>query len=155
MHGLFCSPFVSSSLSACECGLLGVPATASRGPPAAAWPASCSFAYPIPQSSTLLGPPAATLCLSPPLLPVWVNVSSVSPWLSDFHTVQLSVSSGCFLFLNCCRPSFGCARRHSVSTYTSILARSLYFLCIGVLGSLGCLPRSGITESTKIWKQTK
>ena len=29
------------------------------------------------------------------------------------------------LFLNCCCPSFGCARRHSVSTYTSILARSL------------------------------
>ena len=62
-------------------------------------------------------------CPSPPLLPVWMNVSSLSPWLSDFHTVRFSVSSGCFLFLNCC-PSFGCARRHSVSTYTSILARS-------------------------------
>ena len=23
----------------------------------------------------------------PPLLPVWMNVSSLSPWLSDFHTV--------------------------------------------------------------------
>ena len=39
-------------------------------------------------------------CLSPPLLPVWVNVSASTPWLSDFHTVQFSVSSGCFLFLN-------------------------------------------------------
>ena len=64
-------------------------------------------------------------CLSPPLLQVWMNVSSLSPWLSDFHIVQFSVSSGGFLFLNCCCPSFGCARRHSVSTYTSILARSL------------------------------
>ena len=29
------------------------------------------------------------------------------------------------LFLNCCCPSFGCARSHSVCTYASILARSL------------------------------
>ena len=57
-------------------------------------------------------------CLSRSLLLVWMNVSSLSPWLSDFHTVRFSVSSGCFLFLNCC------ARRHSVSTYASILARS-------------------------------
>ena len=56
-------------------------------------------------------------CPSPPLLPVWMNVSSLSPWLSDFHTVQFSVSSGVFLFLNCCCLSFGCARRHSVSIY--------------------------------------
>ena len=60
-------------------------------------------------------------CPPPPVLPVWMNVSSLSPWLSDFHTVWFSVSSGCFLFLNCCCP-FGCARRHSVSTYASILA---------------------------------
>ena len=59
---------------------------------------------------------------SPPLLPVWMNVSSLTPWLSDFHTVQFSVSSGCFLFLNCCCPSIGCARSHNVSTYSSILA---------------------------------
>ena len=68
-------------------------------------------------------------CLPPPLLPVWMNVSSLSPWLSDFHTVRFSVSSGCFLFLNCC-PSFGCARRHSVSTYTSILAGSPFLSSI-------------------------
>ena len=64
-------------------------------------------------------------CLSLSLLPVWMNGSSLSPWLWDFHTVQFSISSGCFLFLNCCCPSFGCARRHSMSTYASILARSL------------------------------
>ena len=63
-------------------------------------------------------------CPSPSLLPVWMNVSSLSPWLSDFHTVRFSVRSGLFLFLNCCCPSFGCARRHSVSTYASFLARS-------------------------------
>ena len=39
-------------------------------------------------------------CLSLPLLLVWMTVSSLTPWLSDFHTVQFSVSSGCFLFLN-------------------------------------------------------
>ena len=37
---------------------------------------------------------------SPPLLPVWMNVSFLSPWLSEFHTVCFSVSSGCFLYLN-------------------------------------------------------
>ena len=63
-------------------------------------------------------------CPSPPLLLVWTNVSALSPWLSDFFAVQFSVSSGCFLFLNCCSPSFGCGRRRSVSTYTSILAGS-------------------------------
>ena len=38
--------------------------------------------------------------MSPSLLPVWMNISSLTPWLSDFHRVQFSVSSGCFLFLN-------------------------------------------------------
>ena len=37
---------------------------------------------------------------APPLRPVWMNVSSLTPWLSGFHTVQISVSSGGFLFLN-------------------------------------------------------
>ena len=38
--------------------------------------------------------------LSPPLLPVWMNVSSLTPWLLDFLTVWFSGSPGCFLFLN-------------------------------------------------------
>ena len=63
-------------------------------------------------------------CPTLPLLLVWMNVSSLSPWFSDFHTVRFSVSSGCVLFLNCCCPSFGCVRRCSVSTYASILAGS-------------------------------
>ena len=87
--------------------------------------------------STILPLTGSTSCtgrLSPPLLLVWMNVSSLSPWLSDFHTVLFSVSSGCFLFLNCCCPSFGCAKRHSVSTYASILAGSphLFLILIGI-----------------------
>ena len=39
-------------------------------------------------------------CPSPPLLPVWINVSSLTSWLLDFHTFRFFGSSGCFLFLN-------------------------------------------------------
>ena len=40
-------------------------------------------------------------CPSLPLLLVWINVSSLTPRLSDFHhTVQFSGSSGWLLFLN-------------------------------------------------------
>ena len=63
-------------------------------------------------------------CPSPPFLPVWMNVSSLTPWSSDFHTVRFSVGSGWFCSYICCCPSFGCVRRHSVSTYASILAGS-------------------------------
>ena len=79
----------------------------------------------VPQSAMSLDPAMLPrpCFLSLALLPVWTNVSSLSAWLSDFHAVQFSVISGCFLFLNCCCP-FGCARRHSVSTYASILAGS-------------------------------
>ena len=78
-------------------------------------------------SHRLVASSLCTGCPSPPLQLVWMNVSSLSPWLSDFLRVWFSVSSGCFLFLNCCCPSFGCARRHSVSTYVSILAGSHSF----------------------------
>ena len=39
-------------------------------------------------------------CPSLALLPVWMNVSSLTPWLLDFHTVQICGISGYFLFLN-------------------------------------------------------
>ena len=39
-------------------------------------------------------------CPSLPILLVWMHVSSLFPWLLDFHKVRFSVSSGCFLFLN-------------------------------------------------------
>ena len=90
---------------------------------AAAWPAPVHPTIRHVSGSGGVAPsPVCPSCPSPPLLLVWMNVSSLSPWLKDFHVVQFSVSSGCFfLFLNCCCPSFGCARRCSVSTYASIL----------------------------------
>ena len=66
---------------------------------AAAWPA---VFHNLPPRWVCQPPPCHKAsppgCPSPPLLPVWMNVSSLSPWLSDFHTVRFSGSSGCFLF---------------------------------------------------------
>ena len=79
----------------------------SPSPPAAAPTASCSLptllhnppprwiCQPLPCHES--SPPS---CPFPPLLLVWMNVSSLSPWLSYCHTVRFSVSSACFLFLN-------------------------------------------------------
>ena len=47
-------------------------------------------------SRYLSASPLCPGCPSPPLLLVWMSVSSLSPWLSDFHIVWFSVSSGCF-----------------------------------------------------------
>ena len=123
LWSLLCSPAVPPSLSKSTCGAAGSATTTLWGLLAAAWPAPFHSLPPcwVPQpppccESSPLG------CPSPPLLPVWMNVSSLSTWLSEVCTVRFSVSSGCFLFLNCCCPSFGCVRRRSVSIYTSILA---------------------------------
>ena len=105
-------PSVPPGLSRCEWGT--------------ALPTSRSFATSPPHGLPISAPPT-----------VWV---SVSPWLSDFHTVRFSVSSGCFLFLSCCCPSFGCARRRSVSTYAFILAGSPLFLFLRWLFSSTFLP---------------
>ena len=111
------------SLSMCECGAAGSVCCCIACPVHSTirhltGSASCSLAT----STLCLG------CPSPPLLLVWMNVSSLSPWLSDFHRVQFSVSSGCFLFLNFCCPSFGCARRHSVSTLRLPLGWKFQFI---------------------------
>ena len=42
---------------------------------------------------------------------IWVNITSLNPWLLDFNTVRFSGSSGCFCFEVSCVPSYGCARR--------------------------------------------
>ena len=104
MRGLFCST-VPPVLSMYECG------ATLWGLLAAAWPAQ--FHNPPPR--WICQPP---LChkSSPPRLPVstpptGLDECSLSPWLSDCHTVRFSVSSGSFLFLNCCCPSFGCVRK--------------------------------------------
>ena len=73
--GLSCSPVVPPSYPQANVRL--------PGPPATALPSILAAQLPI---STLL--------------PVWVSVSSLTPWLSGFHTVRFSGSSGWFLFLN-------------------------------------------------------
>ena len=50
-------------------------------------------------SCCLAASPLCPSCQGLLLLRVWVNVSSLTPWLSDFHTVQFSGSSGYVLFL--------------------------------------------------------
>ena len=68
---------------------------------------SCSFQFlsacecgtPISASYCLAECPLCPGFLSLPLLTVWMNVSFLTPWLLDFHTVQFFDSSGCFLFL--------------------------------------------------------
>ena len=114
LRSLFRSPTIPSSLSMHECGAAGSTSCCSSTIRHLAGSASRHGAV----------SPLCPGCPSPPLLLVWVNVSSLSPCLSNFHEVRFSVSSGCFSFLNCCCPSFGCVRRHSVSTYASILAGS-------------------------------
>ena len=59
-------------------------------PPLWPWSSSCCLAESPPYPSWP----------SPPLLLVWMTVSSLTPRLSDFHTVRFSGSSGWFLFLN-------------------------------------------------------
>ena len=101
--GLSWYPDVPPGLSACKGGT--------------AWSAShCLTACPCPLS-----------CPSPSL-PVWINVSSLTPWLSEFHTVQFSVSSGYYYYFLICCPFFVCVKRQSISIYASILAGSLICL---------------------------
>ena len=76
LQGLSLSPAVPPGLSECKCGTT--------------WFASCHLAT----------HPLHPGCLFPPLLPVWMDVYSLNPWLLDFHTVWSSGSSGCVLFLN-------------------------------------------------------
>ena len=75
LHGLSCSPIVPPGLFTCKC-------KTTRS------------------ASHCLVSPLHPGCPSLPLLPVWVNVSSLTPWLSDFNTVRFSGSSGWFLFLS-------------------------------------------------------
>ena len=68
------------------------------GRPAAALP---TLLHNLPPRWVLQLPPfqesSPPSCQSSPLLPVWMNVSSLTPLLPDFHTVQFSVSSDFFL----------------------------------------------------------
>ena len=53
-----------------------------------------------PPVTTPTAYPFCPSCPSLPLLWVWMNVSSLTPWLSDFHAVRFSGTFGCFMFLN-------------------------------------------------------
>ena len=104
MHALFHFPEFPPSLSTHECGTIR---SASH------WlaclvhsPTGCSLYCSCPSLS---------------LLPVWMNVSSLTPSIQFNSLPGLVVF--CF-YIGCC-PSFGCARKQSISTYASILARSL------------------------------
>ena len=95
--GLSCSPVVPLGLSTCKCGT--APSTSHCQPlcpPAAALSASWSLSHSTPLHN--LPPHCVQQSLpcckssppgypSPPLLLVWMNVSSLAPWLSNFHTV--------------------------------------------------------------------
>ena len=85
MRGLSYSPVVPPVYPHANVGPLGSPAATSPAP----------VLQPPPYCRS--SPPS---CLSLPLLLVWINVSSLTPWLSDFHTVRFSGSSGYFLFLS-------------------------------------------------------
>ena len=63
-------------------------------------------------------------CPAPPLLPVWVSVSSWTPWLSDFHTVRFSGSSGFFFVFKFVVVLFWLCEEAKLFTYTSILSMS-------------------------------
>ena len=78
------SPVVPPGLSSHKCGT------------------ACSTSCCLTRSATchLAVSPLCPGCSSVPILSVWMNVSSLTPWLSDFHTVRFSVCPGCFLFLN-------------------------------------------------------
>ena len=81
LHSLSHSPLVPPGLSAHDCGQWKVHNPLPR------WihqPPPCR------ESSLPISAPPT----------IWMNVSSLTPWLSDSPTVRFSVNSGCFLFLN-------------------------------------------------------
>ena len=100
LHGLSCPPG-PTGLSTCKYGTT---------PSASHHPATSPLRPGFPSLS---------------LLSVWVNVSSLTPWLLNFHTVWFSGCSGYFLFLNFFLSFFWLCEEAKCITYASILARSL------------------------------
>ena len=70
----------------------------------------------------------------PPLLPIWMDMA-LNSWLLDFHKFDFPAVLGVFCFEVSYDPSYGCARRWSVSTCTSILTGSPAMLLITPLSS--------------------
>ena len=63
-------------------------------------PSPPATASPTRSSSHSLAAFLLPQCSSLPLLPVWMNIPSLTPWFSGFHTVRCPGSYGNFLFLN-------------------------------------------------------
>ena len=85
--------------------------------PATTLPASVHQLPPCPESS----PPLLIVSASPTTLNECFFFNS---WVSNFHTVRFPGSSGYFLFLNLLLSFFSLGEEASISTYTSILAKS-------------------------------
>ena len=120
MRGLFRSPTVPPGLSVLECGAGG----SASGRTACPIRSTLHYISESGHVARVLCTLAARLRPSKGLDECFFFISLVFglPCSSIFCQSWLV-----FLFLNCCCPSFGCARRHSVSTYTSILAGSSQF----------------------------
>ena len=81
-----------------------------------------------------LSPPLlTTLCLctswdvftTSPLLPIWMNVASLHPWLLDFMQLDFLMVLGVVCFEVSCHSFCGCTRQRSMLTYCSFLTGSL------------------------------
>ena len=123
LRGLFHRSAVPPGLSMRECGAAGSTSTTLWSLLDAGWPAPLHS----PQSATLLGPPAAALRRV-----LWLPISAPPNGLDEcFFFISLVVGLPyslifcqfwLFFVFKLLLSFFGCARRHSVSTYASILA---------------------------------
>ena len=110
--GLSHSTVVSPGLSTLKCGTT--------------WCTSCCLTHPSPPVATL--PRVLSTCCPPlPLLLVWMSVSSLTPWLSDFHVVQFFCLSWLFLFFNLLLSFFWLSEEAQYSTYASIWPENIFF----------------------------
>ena len=112
LYSLSCSPVVPPILHTCECGMPSPPTTILTMQSA---------------SHHLVVHPLCLGCPYLPLLPVWMNVSSLT--LGCRTSIYLNFLAVLFVCSFVCfyigfYPSFGCMRKWSVSTYTSIFSRS-------------------------------
>ena len=104
-----------------------------------------------PRSSShhLAGSPLCPSCPSAPLLLVWMIVSSFTPWLSGFHTVQFSGSSGYFFHLNLLLSFFWlCEEAKYIYLHHCIGQKSTHYTLISICISIS------FTGITTAWTQS-
>ena len=92
------------------------------------YPPHVNVGLPIPPATATSPPPKhCPLCPSspsPPLLPIWMNMASLNPWRWTSRQFDFLAVLDVFCFEVSCDLSYGCARRRSMSTYSSILTRN-------------------------------